>query len=363
MCEPMRDITNIDLFCVVKELKFLEGARLKKIYQYGPTEFRLRFSPREGVTDIAVILPKSIHITKIAKEAGEPPAFVMLLRKHLEGKILKSVEQPNLDRIVVFDFSSVKLVIEMMWKGNLILTDENGKIIAPLRGEETKKRTIRRGELYVLPEMTKIQPFEADNLEEKPLPGEKVVEYIGRVINLPPFYAKEICARAQMPLNKIAEEGDIPAIIKHTKEFWKNIQSSLPSLYEGGDFSVAEMHQRKGIPLKSFSSVSELLDKLSSEHTTEESKQAQERVKSGAMEKIQRKLEHQQTHHKELLRQADEMKATGDIILKNHQFVNETIETTNSLRKSGKEWEEIERELNRLGKKIKLEKGRIVIEW
>jgi len=359
----MRDITNIDLFCVVKELKFLGGARLKKIYQYGPTEFRLRFSPREGATDIAVILPKSIHITKIAKEAGEPPAFVMLLRKHLEGKILKSIEQPNLDRIVVFDFSSVKLVIEMMWKGNLILVDENGKIIAPLRGEETKKRITRRGESYVLPEMTKIHPFEADNLEEKPLPSEKVVDYISRVINLPPFYAKEICARAQMPLNKIAEEEDIPAIIKHIKEFWKNLQLPSPSLYEGGDFSVTELHQRKGVSVKSFSSVSELLDKLSSEHTREESQQAEERVKTGAMEKIQRKLEHQQTHRKKLLEEAEDTKASGDAILKNKQFVQEIVDKVNSLKKAGKGWDEIEKEINMLGKKTKIEKGKIVIEW
>jgi predicted ribosome quality control (RQC) complex YloA/Tae2 family protein len=89
---------------------------------------------------------------KPRKLAQDPPAFVMLLRKYLEGARVLQVRQPPWERLVEIGCSHgqsgrvVWLVVEIMGRlSNLILRDEDGLILGALRqvgADENRYRTI-----------------------------------------------------------------------------------------------------------------------------------------------------------------------------------------------------------------------------
>lgn len=87
------------------------------------------------------------HITarKPAKIASEPPPFVMLLRKYLEGTRIEAIEQPRWERIleIIASYPSspgseertrYRLILEIMGRlSNIILCNEQGLILGSLK--------------------------------------------------------------------------------------------------------------------------------------------------------------------------------------------------------------------------------------
>lgn len=88
-----------------------------------------------------------VHLTalKPPKIASEPPPFVMLLRKHLEGTRIQAVQQPRWERVIELitgrpvspgseDRVSFHLLIEIMGRlSNIILIDEQNLILGSLK--------------------------------------------------------------------------------------------------------------------------------------------------------------------------------------------------------------------------------------
>ena len=94
--------------------------------------------------------------------------FCMLLRKHLTGARILAVEQPRLERVVIFTLESLnelgdrverKLVLEAIGRrSNLILLDESGRILDCMRRVEStlgssgpQQRALLPGMFYRLP--------------------------------------------------------------------------------------------------------------------------------------------------------------------------------------------------------------------
>ena len=106
----------------------------------------------------------------------EPPALCMLLRKQLTGGRIRSVSQVRGDRIIYVDAEAVnemgdhvlrRLVLEIMGRhSNLILLDENGKILEAARhvnAEMSRVRQIQPGMMYAAPpEQDRVDPAAAD---------------------------------------------------------------------------------------------------------------------------------------------------------------------------------------------------------
>src|SRR5712692_202888 len=108
------------------------------------------------------------HLTarKPAKIASEPPAFIMLLRKYLEGTRIEAIEQPRWERVIELiashrkDVDSVeraryRLIIEIMGRlSNIIFCDEQGIILGSLKhvgADVNRYRIIAPNVPYVAP--------------------------------------------------------------------------------------------------------------------------------------------------------------------------------------------------------------------
>ena len=120
------------------------GAKIDKIYQPGRDEVVLALrSPTQG--NVRLLLSANPthprpQLTRLSRENPDtPPMFCMLLRKHLAGGRVLSVEQTHLERVVTFTLEALnelgdrverKLVLEAIGRrSNLLLLDGDGRIL------------------------------------------------------------------------------------------------------------------------------------------------------------------------------------------------------------------------------------------
>jgi predicted ribosome quality control (RQC) complex YloA/Tae2 family protein len=365
-----RDLTNFDLRVLSNELQSINGSRIRKFYQYGDNEFRIKLSvPEKGSMDIVILLPYTIHFTKQTKESPEePPTFAMTLRKHLENKKIEKAGQLNWDRIFIFEFAEYKLVAEFFGKGNLILMDAGNKIIAASRPEETKVRKIWKGEVYSLPEDRRNQPDSIPEdlldaaVQEKDREKLHLIAFLSRKINFPPFYWEEVLFRAGVePLTPLAKctEKQLSSIARHANDFINEMKDPKPLIYSDGSYSILPLKKKKeGIAVSS-SSLSELMDRVYSESSSPEiSKKFVEK-----QDKIERKLLQQRKHLEELIAGVDEKQKAGNSVIENERKINSMVEEYRSMKKENKKADEMEKRLSEIfGSGVKLEKGKIIIE-
>ncbi|MBP3937981.1 MAG: NFACT family protein [Clostridia bacterium] len=141
--------------------EILDGAqfgRVEKIHQPSREELVIHLRTKSGAKKLLLSVRANsprIHFTQHAPEnPATPPMFCMLMRKRLVNASLVDIRQAELDRVLYIDFDAtneigdrVKLTlsIEIMAKhSNIILFDEEGKIIDALKRVDLSQSTVRQ---------------------------------------------------------------------------------------------------------------------------------------------------------------------------------------------------------------------------
>lgn len=167
---------GIFLHQIVNQLQKIVTERIMKIYQISDTEilFILKGHYHYQLMISAHSSYNRIHLTDRSYPTRTTPSnFIMLLRKHLEGGVITSIQQEGLDRYLVIEVASrnelgdrvfLQLYVELMGKyANLILVSD-GRIIDALKHIppfENTIRTIQPGAKFVptAPQKNKLDPF------------------------------------------------------------------------------------------------------------------------------------------------------------------------------------------------------------
>lgn len=273
---------GIFTYCMKNELKeALLGGRVSKIYQPFKNEIILQI--RANGRNHRVLLSAHpsyarVHLTNESYgNPAEPPMFCMLLRKHLEGSIVESIEQPDMERIIVFEFktrneigdlSYKQLIIEIMGRhSNILLIDKERNMILDsikhLSPAMNRHRTVLPGHPYVFPpKQDKVNPFDAD--EDTILKkldfnqGKLVNQLVSMFAGISPLLAQEIMYHAGL-----ANRNTIP---KAFLEVIKTIQSEQlsPSIVIGEQKEVFYLFPLSHVngESKTYDSLSELLDRF-----------------------------------------------------------------------------------------------------
>lgn len=132
--------------------------RVEKIHQPSREELVIHLRTKSGAKKLLLSVRANsprIHFTQHAPEnPATPPMFCMLMRKRLVNASLIDIRQSELDRVLYIDFDAtneigdrVKLTlsIEIMAKhSNIILFDEEGKIIDTLKRVDLSQSTVRQ---------------------------------------------------------------------------------------------------------------------------------------------------------------------------------------------------------------------------
>lgn len=286
-----------------------------------------------------------LHLTETLRDnPAQPPMFCMLLRKHLGGGIIQSLEQEPLERVVTLTISAVdelgerstfRLILETVSRrANLVLADKEGRVIDCLRRidfEMNPDRQVLPGLFYRLPTPPdKLSPLtvERDEFERMALSaGDTPADtWLVNTFNaLSPLTAREIVFRAG---------GSVDTPVSQVAGLWDGFFAWRESVKEKTFIPV--MLKRKGIPadytyepirqygaaveIETYDSFSRLLDDFyEKREQAERAKQkGQDLLKTAATaaSRIRRKLAAQK---KELLdcRDRDKWRVYGELITAN----------------------------------------------
>lgn len=175
----------ITIHALTRELREkLTGGKIDKVQQ--PERDMLVISLRAGGENVRLVLAAGtgnarVHLSTGAFEnPAEPPMFCMLMRKHLIGAHILSVEQPNYERMVIFTLDThdelgvkaeKKLIVELIGRSaNVVLVGADGRIIDCMRRMDFAGDALRRmlpGMIYRMPPTQPKRPFFAVDADER----------------------------------------------------------------------------------------------------------------------------------------------------------------------------------------------------
>ncbi len=291
------------------------GAKIDRVQQPEKDMLLLSLHTRDGSRKLLLSASASgarVHFTSQSFEnPSEPPMFCMLLRKHLVGARIRSIEQPDMERLLLIrlaardemgDESEKTLAVEMIGRSaNIILVGPDGRIIDCLRRMEYggEGRGMQPGMIYRLPPKQEKTSFFGCPDEELSARIELIEqgaeldrELLGRFSGLSPLICRELAYRSR---------GDVELLKENALALRETVAAGdlHPALvcYDGAarDFSFMAINQYgPGTEIELFSDFSALLDAFFARRDREESRKRRSRellrsVK-GARERLERKL-------------------------------------------------------------------------
>ncbi len=340
------------LSCMANEINNVaSGGRIEKVYQPERDEVILLMRTREGGRRLLINAGANnprISFTTVTKEnPQQAPMFCMLLRKHLTGALLSSVEQIGFERVAKLTFETRDemgfackkyLIAEVMGKySNLIFADENMRVISSLKTVDFTTSSLRQvlpGMTYELPPaQDKKDPTATDLAEFTNLfdayPAEKSVDkfitssYLGISSNTAREIAYRTCGNFDASL-EYCEKNDLFGVFFEIITKMKEGESEPVVIYKDGlpvEYSFFKLSfYGQNVEYRSFSSLSEALDCFFAERDREQrvKQRASDILKmlTNAESRLIKKVDSQE---KELAdcEKGEQYKKLGDLITSN----------------------------------------------
>ncbi len=326
------EMSSVDIRYIVNELQSLIGSRVDKVYHDG-NEIRIKLRTREGRQDLIIEAGKRIHITTYIREAPKmPSSFTMLLRKHLSGSFIDAIEQHDFDRIVKIRIGDYTLVGELFKKGNIILLDSEDRILAALRYEEFKDRTIMPKAEYKLPPARE-NPLDVEWENFREMIGQEhleIVRALARKLNMGGLYAEEILLRAGIEKKRKANElneSELRLIFETMKSLF-NEEPKPNIVHKNGqmvDVLPIELIWYKDYEKQYFKTFSEALDEYFGKITVEKAKIEKTKKLEQKKKQILATLKKQEEQMKGFEIEAQKNQEIGDSIYANFTFIDSLI--------------------------------------
>ncbi len=238
---------------VAQELNSLiGGGRIDKIYQPAPDEIVLSVHKQKEKYKIFLTSNSSDARVQIVPETPpnpeQPPAFCMLLRKHIGGAKISEVRQVDAERIIEFSIDAFnelgyqvtkKLIVEIMGKySNISLVDaEKGRIIDSIKKISFDVNRYRQ----LLPGMPYIYPPKQDKLSFADLKENEFMQaaetsiqaasktIMNTVMGFSGLAASEICALAGID----GDKGWSSLSEEEKQAVWKVLETKVKDIKEG----------------------------------------------------------------------------------------------------------------------------------
>ena len=340
------------LACALHELREESlGARVEKVYQPERDEIVLQIRSRSGGRRILINAgannPRIGFSVEQKENPQNPPMLCMLLRRHLSGAKLCSVEQAGFERVAILGFETRDemgyeckkyLVAEVMGKySNLMFTDGDMRVISVLKTVDFSTSSLRQvlpGMKYELPPaQEKANPLDTTHEEFlKALsvaPAERGCDkfILGAYLGISAAVAREISMRATGAVDAPIGECSVEALWTAFSEIMDAIRDNrfTPTLVLDGDrpveYAFCELTQYgDGFTHRHYESAGELLDVFFGSRDREQRVKQRasdvQKLLQNAQSRLLRKIELQEG---ELAACADgeQYKKQGDLITAN----------------------------------------------
>ncbi len=354
-----QEMSSVDVAALINELRpRLLDAKIGKIYQHSPDEFRIGLHIfKEGRTNLVIEAGRRFHLTRHPGEAPKfPQSFPMLLRKYLSGGRITDISQYDFDRIIELHIKRGEdetiLLVELFSRGNIILLDSEKRIILPLKSISFRDRRVIRGELYELPQ-AQLSPATAtlDDLKDMFSRSDTdAVRTMATRMNLGGQYAEEICLKAGIEKNMPASSlKDAARVLDAMQEVFKPLGSDLGPhivLKDNAAIDVLPfpLSQYEKDEKKFFGTFNEALDEYFKKETVEkkggevkESKETQTK-KTGLYEY---RLQKQMLALGKFKEDEEKLVRRGELIYAHYQMCEGILKAIRDARDKGYSWDDI----------------------
>lgn len=256
-----------------------------------------------------------VQITQIDyQNPDNPPNFVMMLRKYLDGTILENIEQIENDRVIHFHFAkrnelgdlqNIILIVELMGRHSTIVlvNQETGKILDAIKHIGSSQNTYRSllpGVEYIAPPKQEVlNPFSSDK--------EKIFQRLSQTELEPKAIQHQFQGigfdTAQELTKRLLERPNEKMVVWH--EFFSSIiNHPVPTFYEttNKDFFTPIVYQvfsEQASAVTTYPTLSQLLDSYYHE------KAEKDRAKQQGGELI-RKIENELKRNKNKLKKREQ---------------------------------------------------------
>lgn len=169
-------LDGILLYKIIPQIRDAAPMRIQKIYQISTTEILLQTHGAKKKQQLLIsthsVYNRLLFTDRSYPTPAEPGNFVMVLRKHIEGGIIESIEQAELDRWCTMrirrmnelgDLEYYDLVIELMGKYANVILVKDGIIVDALKRippfENTRRTILPQAAFVPTPSQNKKNPF------------------------------------------------------------------------------------------------------------------------------------------------------------------------------------------------------------
>jgi predicted ribosome quality control (RQC) complex YloA/Tae2 family protein len=349
------EISSLELYYLIKELKVLEGSKIDRIYHQKNTPKEMTISchvTNQGKALLKMLLPGIILLDDTKDTADSPTGFGMMLRKYLEGSRIKNIEQKDFERVITItletrtgtEITPYYLIIELFSKGNIIFCDDKLQILNIVEEQTWKDRTLKRKETYIYPKakINTLKLGEQEFSEQlKSSDKESLVKSLAIIFNLGGAYAEELCKNS-----KIEKDRQIKTLTeKEYSTLYKNLilllhEETAANAVEGNIFPfILESFKDKDI--KKYPSFSEAIRENYDVIKHIESKKGINKN----VEKTQNIIDEQMKLLTECEEGYKENQLKGETIYEKYQEISEILRTVKEAR-TKYSWNAIKQKLN-----------------
>ena len=259
---------GIITYAEAKELKErIVPGKIEKVYQPGPEDLLVHIHTQRG--NVRLFISCNSQSARVCLTEGQytnpdqPPAFCMLLRKHLQGGRITDVRQKDAERIIEIDIEAQnemgfsvcrRLIAEIMSKhSNIVLVDlETGKMIDAIKRisiDVNRYRQLLPGVVYKYPPSQDKLPFSEVTVESE-LPHDSRA-LMARVAGISPAVSREI---EDDPGRRLSE------IVASVDDGSARPRAYIDSEGTPREFHITDLSEYEGLECRFFDSLSECVD-------------------------------------------------------------------------------------------------------
>ena len=247
------ELSSIELFKIISVLnKEIESDNLylNNVYQVMNDSYLFRLHQVGKSKKYVMVNPKiGIWESKYDIEKDESTGYVTSLRRNLLRARLIKFEQPPGERICIMHFETKKgkrkVICEFFREGNIIVVDENNKILSCLRKLKVRHREIFPGSIYEFPPLraASIENFQKEDLKNIYENDLEIAKWIGRNYSLSKKYIEEILERISIDKEKECNKlssNEIKKLENEILELVKVVKSHDLSVWIAKDENLIE---------------------------------------------------------------------------------------------------------------------------
>jgi predicted ribosome quality control (RQC) complex YloA/Tae2 family protein len=359
-----REFTSFDIAAAIHELKqAILDSRVNNIYQPNNKTLILKLHKPDKPSPILILeAGKRIHLTSYTPEKPPtPPAFSMALRKYLRNSWLTNIEQHEFERVILLHFKTktgkLRLILELFGEGNIILTNEENKILQALNYKRMRDRNILRGETFhhAPPSGKNPQKISREEMQEalRNFGDVEVVRALTRLLSIGGIYAEEVLLRTginKKTHSNALEDSQIEAIYNCLQSLLSKVKSGklepctvLDETDAFVDVAPIRLKRYEGFRHQPYNSFNEALDEYYSKTAVFEMAAATTETDALKQEadRLRRIIAEQEKALKEAEAKTQKYKRIGDTIYMHSNELQTLLDRFSMGKKAGKEWSEI----------------------